>query len=633
MLKIGISGLLATQRALATTANNIANASTEGFNRQRVNFTSRPPEFLGGNFLGTGVQIGSIERLFDRFLSGEVRNGLSGEGRLQTFSALAGRVGNIVGGPSSGLSPALQSFFSSLEGLANDPSSTAVRQVVLSEAQTLSRRFNSLDAQLQSIEREVGGRVRATVQEINGLADAIAQLNNQIASAQAAAGGVGLANGLLDQRDQLITQLSSKIDIATVDRGDGVVNVFVGSGQNLVLGAQASSLSVGGGLFGPQTEEIRIGNTPITGQLGGGELGGLLEFRREVLEPARSELGLMAVAVASEFNRISRAGMDLNGSLGTDLFSVAGPQVLAGIGNTGGAGLSVGISNPSQLTGANYRLDFDGASFALTNTSTGQAVALTAAQQTDLQNGDAIFVEGLSFQITGSPAAGDRFLTRPTLDAAGSINTLFSDPTRLAAAAPVRAAASLDNIGNAGISFGAVGDIDNPALLDPITIRFIDAGNFELLDDGGNVLAGPLPYTPGQDISFNGWVVQIDGAPAAGDRFTVQGNSGGVGDNRNAVRLAGLFDQPLLGNGTTSLFARSDALVSQVGSVTAAANTALSAQRSVLESSRAAQQAVSGVNLEEEAANLMRFQQAFEANAQVIRVADTIFQSLLAAVR
>ena len=649
MLKIGISGLLATQRALATTANNITNASTEGYNRQRVNFSSRPPEFLGGSFLGTGVQVSSIQRVFDGFLAGEIRNGLSGEGRLETFSSLAGRVGNIIGSPNSGLSTGLQSFFSALEGLANDPSSTPVRQVVLTEAQSLARRFNSLDGQMQSISREVDGRVRGLVEEINNLAGSIAQLNNQIASAQGASGGSGTPNDLFDQRDQLIAQLAKKIDVGTIDQGDGTVNVFIGNGQNLVLGARATSLTVGSGLFGPQTQEIRIGNAPVTAQLRGGELGGVLEFRREVLEPVRNELGLMAVAMATEFNRLSGEGLDLNGNLGTDLFGFSGPIVLESGSNSGNAGLSVSIADPDQLTGDDYRLDFTGTEFRLINASSGQALSLSAAQQQTLLDGEELVYAGLSFQVSGAPEAGDRFLVRPTVAAAGSLKTLISDPTRLAAAAPIRAGASLDNIGNATISFGEVADINDPALLQPVTIRFIDGDRFVAVDSNNNPLLGfeladpddpdsglievGVAYEPGMDISVNGWVVQIDGAPVNGDTFTVQANTGGSGDNRNAVRLAGLFDQPLLGGGTTSLFARSDALVSQVGSTTAAANTALSAQRAVLESSRAAQQAVSGVNLEEEAANLIRFQQAFEANAQVIRVSDTIFQSLLAAVR
>ncbi|MEE4639220.1 MAG: flagellar hook-associated protein FlgK [Wenzhouxiangella sp.] len=630
MLKIGVSGLLATQRALATIANNITNASTEGYNRQRVSLTTRPPQFLGGNFQGTGVQVSSIERVFDQFLTDEIRFGLSGQGRLSTFASLAGRVGNIVGSETSGLSGGLQSFFSSLESLANDPSSTPVRQVVISEAESLAQRFVTLDARLSSVAREVDGRVAGAVQEINGLATSIGELNERIARAQGAAGGSAGPNDLLDQRDQLISQLSEMIEVNTVDQGDGVVNVFVGSGQNLVLGGNVSTLSVGPGQFGPQDQEVRIGGTPVTSQLTGGELGGLLDFRREILEPTRNELGSTAVALAQEFNRLQGEGMDLSGSLGTDLFAVGEPVVLGATSNSATADIEVSISDPAGLTGGDYQLDFDGTNFSLTNTVTGQNVALSGTGTP----ADPLVAEGLS--IVADPAdfsAGDRFAIQPTRTAAGGMTTLFSDPARLAAAAPIRAGADLDNLGNATISFGAVANIDNPALLDDVTIRFTDANNFELVDGLGTVIGGPLAYTPGEDITFNGWTVQIDGEPVAGDEFTVTANTSGTGDNRNALRLAGLFTDNLLDGGTTSLFGKVDALVSRVGTATASANTALMAQQGLLAQSQAARESVSGVNLEEEAANLVRFQQAYEANAQVIRVADTVFQTLINAVR
>ncbi len=623
MLKIGTSGLLATQRALSTTANNITNASTEGYNRQRVNFSTRPPEFLGGSFQGTGVQVSSVERIFDNFLTNEIRSGLSGEGRLSTFAGLSNRVGEIVGSEASGLSNGLQSFFASLEGLANDPSSTPVRQVVISEAESLARRFNTLDSRLESLGREVDSRVSGTVDEINALAGSIAELNDRIALARGASGG-GSPNDLLDQRDRLIAKLSEKIDVSTLDRGDGVVNVFIGNGQNLVLDGTATQLSVSAGAFGPQTQEVRIGTTPVTNQLNGGELGGLLDFRREILEPSRNELGRTAVALSQEFNRIQNEGLDLNGALGADLFAVGEPRVLTAAGNTGtGADLDVQITDPSGLTGNDYRLTFDG-TFTLTNLATGQNVPLSGAGTA----ADPFTADGLS--LVADPAdfaAGDRLTIQPTRTAAGDFRTQFSDPNLLAAAAPVRAASDLGNLGDGVISFGKVDNVGDPDLLEPVTIEFISATEFEI--NG----SGPQTYVPGEDITFNGWTVQIDGSPLAGDQFTVEPNFSGSGDNRNAQRMAGLFSENLLDNGSTTLFGQVDALVSRVGSATASANTALESQRQLLSQSQAAREAVSGVNLEEEAANLIKFQQAYEANAQVIRVADNIFQSLINAVR
>ncbi len=635
MLKIGTSGLLATQRALATTANNITNASTEGYNRQRVNLASRPPEFIGGDFQGTGVQVSSVSRIFDSFLTDEVRSGLSGQGRLSTFAGLAGRVGNIVGSDASGLSGGLQSFFASLEGLANDPSSTPVRQVVLSEAESLTRRFNTLNSRLESISREVDGRVSGTVEEINGLAQSIGELNERIARAQGASGGAG-PNDLLDQRDQLISDLSQKIEVSTIDQGDGVINVFVGNGQNLVLGSNVNTLSVGSGPFGPQNQEIFVGATPVTKQLTGGELGGLLDFKREILEPTQNDLGRTAVALADEFNRLQAEGLDLNGQLGTPLFAVGGPEVLGSVDNTGGADLQASISNPANLTGNDYRLDYDGASFSLTNTSTGQPVALTPGEEADLLAGNPVEIEGFALQFGAPPpAAGDSFQIQPTRTAAGDMTTLFNDPALLAAAAPVRANSELANFSDATISFGEANNASDPDLLNDVSITFdTPPTTFSVFDNtAGASLATGVAYTSGDDISYNGWTVQIEGTPVAGDSFSVEGNISGSSDNRNAVRLAGLFQENLLDNGNSTLFARADALVSRVGSATAAADTALMAQEGLLAQAQSARESVSGVNLEEEAANLIRFQQAYEANAQVIRVADTVFQTLINAVR
>ena len=636
MLKIGTSGLLATQRALSTTANNITNASTEGYNRQRVNFSSRPPEFLGGSFQGTGVQVSSVDRIFDSFLTNEIRTSLSGEGRLSTFAGLAERTGNIVGSEASGLSGGLQSFFSSLEALANDPSSTPVRQVVISEAESLARRFNTLDSRLSSLAREVDGRVAGTVQEINGLAASIAELNDRIARAPGANSGAG-PNDLLDQRDQLISELSEKIEVSTTDQGDGVVNVFIGNGQNLVLGARASRLDVGPGAFGPQTQEVRIGNAPVTNQLTGGELGGLLDFRREILEPTRNELGRTAVALSQEFNNIQREGLDLRGALGEDLFAVGDPVVLGAGGNTGAGQVQVTVDDPSGLTGNDYRLSFDGTDLTLVNTSTGESSTLDISSEFADGNPVEWSIDGLSINIDDASllSAGDRFQIQPTRTAAGGMSTLFSDPSKLAAASPIRAGADLANLGDAAISFGQIDDVSNPSLGNEVTITFDDPPTtFSVFDEtAGTALATGVPFASGEDIEYNGWTVQIDGEPAAGDRFTIEANSSGVGDNRNALQMAGLFDKNLLDDGETSLFGQVDGLVSRVGSATASANTALESQRGLLAQAKAARESVSGVNLEEEAANLIKFQQAFEANAQVIRVADTIFQSLINAVR
>jgi len=621
-LNTSLSGLQAAQRALATTSNNIANAATEGYSRQRVDFGTRPAQFTGGGFLGTGVQVNDVRRVYDAFLGEQVRSGTAGEARLEVFAELSGRVGDMLGSSSGGLSGGLQSFFGSLDSLANDPASTPVRQTLLGEADSLTRRIGALDTQLASMSSEVSGRIDGSVATINNLAQAIADTNDQISSAPGAANG-NFSSDLLDQRDRLLQQLSSEIEVSVVPAAMGSVNVFVGNGQTLVLGNDTTTLSSGAGTFGPGVRDVTVGGTVVTGQLSGGKLGGLLDFQREVLDTTRNDLGRTAVALSESFNAQHSQGLDLAGNFGGDFFAVGGPSVFAASSNSGTGSVSASINSAAALTGDDYQLQFDGTDYALVNSSNGQSVALAGTGTA----ADPLRADGLSIVVNGAVAAGDRFAIQPTRQAAGSFTRLVDDPAQIAAAFPIRTAASLDNVSDAQVSGGEILDADNPDLLNPVTITFTDPTTFQVNGTGA------FAYTPGGDIDLNGYRLQITGNPAAGDAFTVSPNTAGVGDNRNAQALSGLRDVGVLEGGQRSLLQQADTLLASVGSATAAAQTALESQTSLLRSSEAALQSVSGVNLEEEAANLIRFQQAYEANARVIQTANTTFQSLLAAFR
>lgn len=621
-LNTSLSGLQAAQRALATTSNNIANAATEGYSRQRVDFGSRPAQFTGGGFLGTGVQVNDVRRVYDAFLGEQVRSGTSGEARLDVFANLSGRVGDMLGSSSGGLSGGLQSFFNSLQSLANDPASTPVRQTLLGEADALTRRIGALDSQLASMSSEVNGRIDDSVATINNLARAIADTNDQISSSPGAANG-NFSSSLLDQRDSLLQQLSAEVEVSVVPAAMGSVNVFVGNGQTLVLGNNTTTLSSGAGTFGPGVRDVTVGGTVVTSQLSGGRLGGLLDFQREVLDPTRNDLGRSAVALTESFNAQHSQGLDLSGNFGGDFFAVGGPSVFAAGSNSGTASAAATIDSAAALTGDDYQLQFDGTDYALINSSSGQSVALAGTGTA----ADPLRADGLSIVVDGAIAAGDRFAIQPTRQAAGGFTRLVDDPAQIAAAFPIRTEASLNNVSDSRVSGGAILDAGNPDLLNPVTITFSDPNTFQV--NG----AGAFAYTSGGDIDINGYRLQITGSPAAGDEFTVTPNTAGVGDNRNAQALSGLRDVGVLEGGRRSILQQADTLLSSVGSATAAAQTALESQTSLLRSSEAALQSVSGVNLEEEAANLIRFQQAYEANARVIQTANDTFQSLLAAFR
>lgn len=344
-----------------------------------------------------------------------------------------------------------------------------------------------------------------------------------------------------------------------------------------------------------------------------------MDFRREVLDPGRNSLGQLATALSETFNTQHRDGMDLDGNLGGDFFSVAPPEVTSGTSNTGTGDISVIVSDVSQLTNADYILEFDGASYALTRADTGATVALSGSGTP----ADPYTADGLSIVVNTAPAANDTFLLRPTAAAAASFQVSLGDPRGIAAAAPVISAAELTNTGTGSISGDEILDVTDPNLLTPVTIQFIDPSSYSI--NG----AGSFAYTPGDPIDVNGWRVRIDGDPAAGDSFTVTSNAGGVGDNRNALALSAALDGGVLAGGTTSIRQGFENLVSEASTAARRSGINLTAQSAITERALVDHMAVSGVNLDEEAANMLRFQQSYQAIAQMIGVADVLFQTIL----
>lgn len=621
-LNTSLSGLLAFQRALSTTSHNIANASTEGYSRQRLTLGTSPPQFFGGQSFGTGVQINGVERMFDGFLAQEVRSGRSGVARLETFQGLSARVGDLLGSEGRGISSGVQSFFESVQAVANDPASISVRQTLISEAGSLAQRIGAIDSRLAELGREVDQRIAASVDEINAVGASIAEINQQIVNAPGAADG-NYPPDLLDQRDRLLERLSQQVDVQADQLDGGAVNVYIGQGQALVVDGDVSELSVGNSAYGPSQQAILQGGAEVGRELSGGSLGGLIDFRDQILGSVRNDIGRTAVALTDAFNTQHRQGMDLRGDLGGDFFAVGGPEVLPASGNAGSAAVSVTIEDPSALSGDDYRLQYSAGSWTLRNTVSDETVPLSGSGTA----ADPFRADGLSIEISGTPAADDRFAVRPTRTAATGFERLIDDPERIAAAAPIRTGSSLANLGDGEISAGEVIDVDDPDLLNPVTITFTDPNTYQINGTGS------FAYTSGADIDVNGWRVRIEGSPATGDEFTVTSNAGGEGDNRNALALTGVREAGLLEGGDRSLLDQADAMITEVGAATAAAETALESESALLASSERSLESVRGVNLEEEAANMLRYRQAYEASARMIQTADTLFQSLLAAVR
>jgi flagellar hook-associated protein 1 FlgK len=627
MLNVALTGLRAFQSALNTTSHNITNANTPGYSRQRVDLTTQTPAGYGGLTTGSGVMITGISRSADDLLAAQMRRASSAYSRLDAYADKAGSMNTLFADSQTGLSATLQKFTNALQGVANTPASVSSRQVLLSEAGGLVTRLKTYESRLDDIEAGVNDQLRAETASINSIAQNIAQLNEQIA--QASGNGLSPPNDLLDARDQQLADLAGRVDTSVVRQDDGSVNVFIGKGQPLVLGKLVSNLVAQQDNFQPDRVTLAIsspsGSIDVTGSLSGGTIGGLMDFRREMLDPARNELGRMAVALTDVTNAQHRAGQDLNGNLGGDFFAVGPAQALSSRNNDGTAALTVTRTSTGQLGTDDYVVSFESGSWRVQRSNGGQPVPYTLGGGGELQ------FEGLSVSVSGTAQQGDRFLVKPTGTAIDGLQVLVRDPAQIAAAAPIRTSAASTNSGGATISAGDVLDPTNAALRDTVRIEFTGPGNWRALNSSNAVIATGA-YSAGGNIDVNGWRVQVGGTPATGDTFTVASNTGGTGDNRNALKLAAVLTRNVLGNGTESLDAASTRLVSSVGVATNGANASLDAQKIVYDNSKSAIDELSGVNLDEEAANLMRFQQAYQAAAQMIRVAQTIFDSIIASV-
>src|SRR6056297_1004841 len=541
ILSTSVSALLSFQRGIETTGHNIANASTPGYSRQRVDLETREPGLIGNQYIGSGVNVANVRRIYDEFLGNELSAATTSQARLDTLAGLSGQVDNLLSDPSVGLAPAIQNFFNAVQDAAGDPASVPARQALVSQADTLASSFDFLDGRLQSLEKDINGRLRQSVTDVNELASAIAELNRRIASAEA--GVSGQPNDLLDQRDLLIRRLSEQVAVTTVPQGDGALNVFIGNGQTLVTGSQARQLATQPSEFDPRRLEVVYRGDAGTGALGGELSGGAI--------------GETAVALATAFNEQHAAGMDLNGGLGGEFFGVGDPAVLVSSRNSGTATVDAVVADVAGLQSTDYVMSYDGGAWSLSRADNGQAIPMTGSGTA----GDPFLAGGLQITTGAGAAAGDRYLIQPARGAAGTLTRTVADAQSVALAAPVRTATGTDNVGDAQISAGEVIDPGDPDLLGGAVIEFTAADTYTI--DG----AGSFAYASGDAIDINGTRVVITGAPAAGDVFRIEANAGGTGDNRNALGLAEVQTRGLLAGGTVAVSESYGRLVAEVGTV------------------------------------------------------------------
>jgi len=622
VLSTGTSALLAFQRALATTSHNVANLNTPGYSRQKVDFATATPQNYGYGDVGNGTRIVDIRRAADQLAISRLLDSGGELARLKQLSGMADRVNALFSDAATNVAGVWSNFFDTVSGLSSNAAGTADRQNMLDGAKALANRFSQLNTHLNNLNGEVNNGLMAGATEVNRLASEIAQINGAI--------GTNIANAapdLLDRRDQLISQLVGYTGGTAVIQDGGIMNVYTAGGQALVVGTTASKVTTVADPYQPERLQLALqtqgGTITLDPKAVGGQIGGLLEFRDTVLTPAQAELGKLAVGLAETFNSTHRQGVDLYGQMGGDFFNIGTPRVTGNAGNTGTGAITASYGDLGKLEAQNIVLKFDGSNWAASRADTGASVPLTGTGTA----ADPLVINGVKLVVGGAPAANDRFLLQPTAGVAGSLEMAITDPSRIAAAAAIKGAAALANTGTGKLSGVTVTDSTNANLRNPAAIVFTSATTYTI--DGGP----PQTYTPGQTISANGWSFVLDGVPKNGDTFNITPTPAGSSDNSNATKLSKVESAKAFNAGTVTLGGALGGLTTQVGAAARSAEYSLGAQQVIADQAQAARDEVSGVNLDEEAADMLRLQQAYQAASQLISTADSMFQTILGAVR
>lgn len=646
IFQTGLSGLSVARAALATTAHNTANVYTVGYNRQTALVSSNVGTASGAGFIGNGARVTTVQRSYDRYLTAQLNGAEASSAALASYGSQINRIDSLLADKTAGLTPLMQKFFASVQDVANTPADPAARQQLISAAQTLANKFRATDQYLTDLNSSVNDQIQGSVGEINTYATQIASLNRQISQLSAMAGGQP-PNDLMDQRDQLVADLGKIVNVKVIEQDSGQYNVFFGNGQSLVLGDRAAKMQAVPSAADPtRTAVALVGLAGSVSELSdsvisGGTLGGLMAFRAETLTASQNAIGRLAMALGAEFNNQHKLGIDLNGALGTDFFSMAQPGVYSNARNNGDMVLGASVSDTSQLSTSDYSVQVKDVAGTLTYTVT----RLSDKQVMGDYTAFPVSFDGVSLSIaSGTAQAGDSFLVQPTRTGARDFDVLVHDTAKVAAASPL---VTGNTVGNQGT--GAMG----PAVVDAAYLAAPLASTLTLAyDAAADTLSGfpatsavtvtladgtsttyaagtAVPYTAGASIRFDGIEVKLSGAPADGDTFTIGANVGGVSDGSNALRLGALQRKTAMDGGTSTFNGAYAKLVSEVGNRAMEIRVAEKTQTSVTEQIRASRDSISGVNQDEETANLLMYQQMYQANAKVIQTASTMFDAIL----
>lgn len=651
---IALSGLKASQTALSTTSHNIVNVDTDGYSRQKTGMEVRTPRQLGGSFVGQGVDVESIYRVSNQYVVDQLRRDVSSFNTFDAYFEYAVRVDQLLGDDSTAITPSLQNFFDAVQDVANDPASIPNRQVLLSNGEALVNRFNTVYEQVFQTNETLNIELEAVTSKITQLADSIATYNESIQAVFTNNTGE-LPNDLLDQRDEAVRQLSELVGVQVLPQDNLSVSIFVGSGQPLVIGNESFAMETNATLSGVSRDEVilRSGASTqnISGLISGGRLGGLLNVRQELIDPVFNELGRIALVVSDTFNDQHQLGMDLDNQLGGLFFSdintplSEASRIAASSSNVGTASISVTVDDTSLLSVDDYRLRYDGGTGNYTLYNSDNTVNAVFADPG--AGGTFVTADGFTLNFNaGVPVDGDEFRVMPTRYGAFGMSMEVNNVRQIAAALPVVTNEPLTNTGRGFVDEVVISDTTTAdftttpfALTPPYRVEFTSPTSYDVINNTTNAVVVPgVAFIPGQPNGLlqqaglfpaSGYDVVYSGSPATNDVVEFNYNNGGVADNRNALLLGNLSLQRTVANGTVTYQGAYAQLVSGVGTRTNDAGVSQEAAETILSQSQSQWESISGVNLDEEAANLIRFQQSYQASARVIQVSSELFDTII----
>jgi len=652
LYQAGISGLATAQQQLATTGHNIANVNTEGYNRQRAEQNAAAGTSSGGNFIGTGSYIEDIVRIYDQFSYKEQLLSQSNLSNADSLHVDLTQLNDIMAFSGEAIGTSVGLFYQAVNSIADNPSDLGLRNIALNQANVLTSNFSSLTENFDRMEKSVNNEIEQMARKISEISLELAKINETILQSRNTS-LAGQPNDLLDKRDQLVTELGKYTNVSTIEDDAGIMTVMIGQGNTLVAGITALTLSVDAGDPDPLQTELRLvsknSSVALNGLVVGGAMTAKFQFRDQDLAQTRTEINRLAMTVSQTLNSAQANGLDLKAQQGEHFFTDINSQangrarVLSPSDNSGNLQSRINITDVSKVPTDDFEIRYNGTNYIMTNMTNQSTTTLG-------EPGAGTYATAYGFDFvedSGTPDNDDSYLIRPTENSAANMAVILKDPAGIAASSAVAITPSVNNVSN--------GNITITDIVDPMAARAAMPMRIDVLEDratnlfsytytSAGVTSDPIPYTPPlQRIDLPpssatpAFTIEITGSlsgsgPNAPEQFFIS-DAFGVGNAANALAMV-LTEQQGIVNGNQETFSQSLAKTTAViGSKASSAELVADTAQSLFVQAYNRNQSTSGVNLDEEAANMLKYQQAYQAASQIISVANTLFDTLLSIAR